>query len=155
LRADAALLVNLRSLLQDKRLGITALQMMIKQIGKPACDYLVDLASEDRRVEFRQPAREAVTSLSCPKSFDAVASYSLDLTQGRNCDDRREAVLALGKTSDSRAIEPLRKARKIRGGIFGGFIGGSGNGCIVKDIDAALKELGAPSETPTKKARSR
>ena len=151
LRGDAALLVNLRGLLPDRKLGQDALALMIKRIGVPAGATLAEIASEDRRLEFRHEARTACETLGCAGKIDQVESYSLDLAQGRTCAEKREAVEKLAATKDSRAIEPLRKARTgERGGILGRVLGGGGNACIYKDIDAALKELGAEPK-PRKK----
>jgi hypothetical protein len=155
LRADAALMVNIRAVLNDRKLGAVALDMLIKQVGKPACDLLADMASDDRRAEFRKAAREACETLECTKKVDLVSSYTLDLTQGRSCEDKREAVIKLGKTGDSRAIEPLKRARSERRSLLGGFISTAGNGCIGKEIDAALTALGAPPPPPPPKRRRR
>jgi hypothetical protein len=155
LRADAALLVNIRGELGDRRVGAAALDMLIKQVGKPASDLLADIASDDRRAEFRRAAREACESLECSKKVDLVNSYGLDLTQGRTCEEKRAAVQKLGETGDARAIEPLKRARAERRSLFGGLIGSSGNSCITKDIDAALTALGAPPPAPPAKRRRR
>ncbi len=151
LRADAALLVNLRGLLTDRRLGEEALDMLTDKVGLPAAETLAEIASEDRRPEFRQTARTACEALHCA-NVDLVRSYSLDLQQARNCDEKRTAVQKLGATKDERAVEPLQKARRNRGGILGGLFG-SGNSCIIKDIDAALRELGVDPK-PSRKTRS-
>jgi hypothetical protein len=148
LRADAALLVNIRSEVNDRKLGSVALDMLIKQVGKPAGDLLADMASDDRRAEFRKAAREACETLDCGKKVDQVNSYALDLAQGKSCEEKREAVQKLGKTGDSRAIEPLKRARSERRNLLGGLLSTSGNGCIGKDIDAALTALGAPPPPP-------
>jgi tRNA A-37 threonylcarbamoyl transferase component Bud32 len=157
LRADAALLVNIRSELNDRKLGQNALDMLIKQVGTPAADLLADLASDDRRVEFRKAAREACETLGCIKKVDLVNSYALDLTQGHSCEEKRIAVQKLGETGDARAIEPLKKARSERRNLLGGLLSTSGNACIGKDIDAALTALGAPPPPPpsTPKRRRR
>jgi len=157
LRGDAALLVNIRSELSDKKVGFIALEMLIKQVGKPASALLVDLASDDRRPEFRKAARDACESLGCTAKVDLVGSYTLDLSQAHTCEDKRVAVQKLGETGDSKAIEPLRKARSERRGLLGGFLSTSGNACVVKDIDAALTALGAPPPPPPapKKRRRR
>jgi hypothetical protein len=61
-------------------------------------------------------------------------------------------VQQLGATKDERAVEPLRKARTgDRGGFIGRVLGRGGNSCIIKDIDAALKELGAEPPSHKKK----
>ncbi|HEX7508380.1 MAG TPA: hypothetical protein VF550_16515, partial [Polyangia bacterium] len=91
----------------------------------------------------------------CGKKVDLVNSYALDLTQGKSCEEKREAVKKLSETGDSRAIEPLKRARSERRSLFGGFLSSSGNACIVKDIDAALTALGAPPPAPPAKRRRR
>ncbi|HEX7599051.1 MAG TPA: hypothetical protein VF518_12620, partial [Polyangia bacterium] len=152
LRGDAALLVNLRGLLPDRKLGLAALDLMIKRIGVPAGTTLAEIASEDRRPEFRRDARAACETLGCTNKIDRVESYSLDLSQGRTCAEKREAVEKLGATKDPRAIDPLRKARTgERSGIIGRVLGGGGNACIYKDIDIALKELGVEPKSRKKK----
>ena len=155
LRGDAALLVNIRSELNDRKLGLVALEMLIKQVGKPAVDILADIASDDRRAEFRTAAREGCETLGCSKKVDLVNSYSLDLSQGHSCDEKRAAVQKLGETGDARAIEPLRRARSERRSFLGGILGNTGNGCILKDIDAALTALGAPPPPPAPSKRRR
>ena len=155
LRGDAALLVNIRAELDDKKLGLPALEMMVKQVGKPASDILADLATDDRRAEFRKIAREACLALECSKKVDLVSSYGLDLAQARSCDEKREAVQKLGETGDKRAIEPLKKARSERRSLFGGLLSSGGNACVAKDIDAALTALGAPPPPPPVRRRRR
>jgi HEAT repeat protein len=151
LRGDAALLVNLRGLLTDRRLGEQALGMLADKVGLPAAETLAEIASEDRRPEFRRVARTACEALHCAK-VDLVRSYSLDLQQAKTCEEKRTAVRKLGATKDERAIEPLRKARRSRGGILGGLFG-SANTCVAKDVDAALRELGVAPAPPKKQGR--
>jgi len=155
LRADAALLVNIRAELNDRKVGLVALEMLTQQVGKPAVDLLADLASDDRRPEFRKAARDACESLDCGKKVNLVNSYALDLTQGKTCDEKRMAVQKLGETGDSRAIEPLKRARAERRSLLGGFLSSNGNACITKDIDAALTALGAPPPPPQPSKRRR
>ena len=155
LRADAALLVNIRGELDDRKLGLVALDMLTQQVGKPAAGLLADIASDDRRPEFRKAARDACENLDCGKKVNLVNSYALDLTQGKTCDERRVAVQKLGETGDHRAIEPLKRARSERRSLLGGLLSRSGNACIVKDIDAALTALGEPPHRTPKSKRRR
>ncbi|MBN2574086.1 MAG: protein kinase [Deltaproteobacteria bacterium] len=155
LRGDAALLVNVRGELNDKKLGFVALEMLAKQVGQPASDVLADVATDDRRSEFRTYARQACESLDCLEKVDLVASYGLDLSQGRNCEEKREAVRKLGQTGDKRAIEPLKRARSERRSFLGGILSSSGNRCIIKDIDAALTALGEPPQKTKAKAKAK
>lgn len=155
LRGDAALLVNIRSQLPDKKLGFLALEILIRQVGKPANELLADIASNDRRAEFRKAARDGCETLGCASQVDLVASYAMDLAQARSCEDKRVAVQGLGATGDARAIEPLRKARAERRPLLGGFLSTGGNGCVSKDIDAALTALGAPPSPPAPRRKRR
>lgn len=141
LRGDAALLLHVQRLLADRKRARDALDMLIAQVGKPASAILAEIATDDRRQEFRVSARAACQSLGCADQVDYVKSYALDLTQGRTCDERREAVSKLVETNDARAIEPLKKARRTARGLSTLF--GGGNYCIRKEIDAGLEELGA------------
>jgi cytochrome c-type biogenesis protein CcmH/NrfG len=141
LRGDAALLVSVRRLLSDRKLGPEALDFLIKRVGRPAGRALAEVASEDRRAELRQAARTACQTLGCAASVDLVRSHALDLQQGKTCEERRVAVQALARTKDPRAIEALKRARHAGRGFLDGILGG-GNQCIRKDIDIALKELG-------------
>jgi hypothetical protein len=146
LRADAAMLLNVRGLLGDRRLGRAALDLLTQRIGRPAGATLAEIANEDRRPEFRQAARDACKSVGCADSVDLVKSYTLDLQQGRTCDVRRAAVQGLASTRDARIIEILKKARRANGGVFGDIFGG-GNRCLRKDIDAILQDMGVnPTE---------
>jgi tetratricopeptide (TPR) repeat protein len=140
LRGDAALLMNVRGLLndRDKRLAWDALNLTARRIGAPAAADLVTIASEDRRPEFRAAAREACGRIGCTGKIDLVKSYATDLSQAKTCDEKREAVKQLAALNDPRALEALKKARQVRG-MLGGLLGG-GNECVRKDIEAVLKE---------------
>jgi eukaryotic-like serine/threonine-protein kinase len=142
LRGDAALLLNVRSLLtdRDKRLAWDALNLAARRIGAPAAGDLAAIASDDRRPEFRALAREACARVGCTAKIDLVKSYSQDLTQARACEDKRQAVKQLAALEDPRATDALKKARGVRG-VLAGLLGG-GNECVRKDIDVALKERG-------------
>jgi len=141
LRGDAALIMNLRSLLQDRTRAESALGFMIDHVGKPARSTLIELASKDKRPTIRRRAREACDALGCSGKVDRVSSLALDLEQAKTCDEKREAVVALGDTGQEAAIEPLKKARRS-GGALGKFFG-LGNECVRKDIKEALEKLGA------------
>jgi tRNA A-37 threonylcarbamoyl transferase component Bud32/tetratricopeptide (TPR) repeat protein len=142
LRGDANLLLGVRRLVPDKKVGRQALDLVIERIGKPASAALAEVASDDRRGEMRHDARAACQSLGCMGQVDVVRSYTLDLQQGKTCEERRAAVQALSASGDARAVEPLKRARRVTGGFVGSLLGG-GNRCLRKDIDAALEALGS------------
>src|SRR5262245_41942390 len=114
---------------------------MVERIGRPAGATLAEMASEDRRADFRQIARDACKNVGCADQVDLVKSYTLDLQQGRTCEAKRAAVQGLGATKDVRVIEVLKKARRGGGGVLGDIFGG-GNRCIRKEVDAVLQDMG-------------
>jgi len=138
-RGDAALLRNVRGLLDDRRLAPEALDLLIKGVGKPAAPALAEVASTDKRIELRRAARKACAELGCLNQVDQVSSYLLDLQQDKTCEERRVAVIALHKLGDRRALDPLRKVRRRRGGLFVLFTGA--NECMKKELDDAIKSL--------------
>jgi serine/threonine protein kinase len=138
-RGDAALLRNIRLLLDDKRMAPEALDVLIKDVGKPAGEAIAEVASNEKRIELRHAALLGCEELGCDGKVDKVNSYVLDLTQTKTCEERRDAVAHLRKLGDKRALDPLRRARRRGGALFGLF--GGGNDCIRKDLDDAIKAL--------------
>jgi hypothetical protein len=62
------------------------------------------------------------------------------LQNGRTCRDRKVAALELIALDDARHLEVLRGARDRRGGWFGLQ---SANGCMARELDAAIRKLEA------------
>ncbi len=139
LRGDAALLVNTAKIVPDRALGRQALDLMIKQIGTPASQALAEIASGDKRPEFRRAARAACEDLGCTKKIDLARSYALDMQQARRCEERRAAIAALAATKDAQAVAPLRRARREATGLLGRF---SDYHCVRADLQKALDALG-------------
>jgi len=144
LRGDAALLLNVKALLVDKKRADGALAFLANDVGEPAAAILADIASRDTRVNFRQIARDGCKTHGCVEKVDQVASYDLDLRQAKTCDTKRQAITELAGTRDKRAVDVLKKAKRNRGGgALGRFLGlDGGYDCVRKDIDEALKTLG-------------
>ncbi|MDX2023030.1 MAG: serine/threonine-protein kinase [Deltaproteobacteria bacterium] len=144
LRGDAALLLNVKGLMTDRKRAETALSFMAESVGEPAADVFIDVASHDPRAAFRDIARKACSKYGCIDKVDQVASYELDLKQAKTCDAKREAIVGLVGTGDARAAEVLKKARRNRSNALGRWLGIEGsNDCVRKDIEDGLKALGA------------
>ena len=142
LRGDASLLLNVKSLLADKKRGEEALAFLASDVGKPANPVFVDIADHDSRPGFREKARAACKKHGCLGDVDQVASYEMDLRQAKTCEVKRAAVVALAGTKDKRAVDVLKKARRNRNGTLGRWLGiEGGNDCVRKDIDDALAGL--------------
>ena len=103
-----------------------------------SCTWAVSQASRGKTGPQRARARALATELGLGRQVDLLTSFTLDLTQGGSCRDRRDAVLALRKLGDPRAIPALRRAR----GRSGGFLGLQAvNGCLRTDADEAIAFL--------------
>jgi tRNA A-37 threonylcarbamoyl transferase component Bud32/tetratricopeptide (TPR) repeat protein len=138
LRGDAGMLLAVQRLLPDRKLGPPALDLLIDRASASAA--VAEVASSERRTEMRQKARAACQRLGC--AVDQVKSLTLDLQQAKTCEERRQAVKALGATGDKRALEPLQKLKRARGNFLQDLLNRSGNQCLRKDLDAALEALG-------------
>ena len=66
-----------------------------------------------------------------------------DLQNGKTCAERKATIAPLVALGDPRAIEPLRAARsRVRAGSAGAGAGtGADNGCLAREVDAAIKAL--------------
>jgi serine/threonine protein kinase len=64
-----------------------------------------------------------------------------DLEDGKTCPDRRAAIETIVELHDPRAIPDLKRARyRGTGGVFG--VGeNNSNSCLIKEADAAIREL--------------
>jgi tRNA A-37 threonylcarbamoyl transferase component Bud32 len=137
-RNDAALLHNVRGLLDDRHLGDDAFGMMTHDIGLPAADTIAQVASTDRRFDRRQAARAACAEIGCTQRIDRLSSYVLDLQQGKTCEERLQAVRHLRDLGDARAVPAVRRARTRRAGFLGL---GNANDCLRKEADEAIRSL--------------
>jgi tRNA A-37 threonylcarbamoyl transferase component Bud32/tetratricopeptide (TPR) repeat protein len=148
-RGDPVLLANGRELLDGKPSeSVAAMALLATDVGGPAVERLADCATSCREMHTRRAAADAVIKLggaaalpTSARSTDADLGRLVDeLDNGKACKDRKRAVLELRDLGDPRAIEPLKRARDRRGGMFG-F--GRYNGCAVREIDDALRVLGS------------
>jgi serine/threonine-protein kinase len=138
LRADPLLLRNLRTLLDDREARPGALELITESLGRGGCDLLAPLAATEKTFELRRNARDAMAQLECTARVDLVPSYLLDLAQGRTCEERRQAVIQLGRLGDPRALGPLRAARERRAGLFQSA---RINQCALQELDTAIAHI--------------
>jgi hypothetical protein len=98
---------------------------------------------DDRHAPAGPPP--AVLAPPPPSSLDREIQLKAalhDLEDGKTCADRRAAIETIVGLHDPRAIPDLKRARyRGAGGVLG--VGESNaNGCLTKDADAAIRELG-------------
>ena len=157
---DPALRANLRALLDRRVEGPLALALLESQIGKPALDDIVDCAKTCKDGVMRRRAAEAAARMGAPlpdekplakaekidkpkppPASPAGGDELVDrLLQGRNCRERKVAALEIIAKSDPKYLDTLKEARERRGGFLGLQ---RINGCMRRDLDAAIRKLEA------------
>jgi tRNA A-37 threonylcarbamoyl transferase component Bud32/tetratricopeptide (TPR) repeat protein len=147
---DAILRANVRASLDRHAEGPGAVALLADDIGKPALPDLVTCAKTCRDERTRKKAAEAAIKLGGPALIaaeakpaddDAAADEVLErLRTGRSCRERKAAALELIGTGDKRYLDSLRAARDRRGGFLGLE---QINGCMRRDLDAAIRKLDA------------
>jgi serine/threonine-protein kinase len=138
-----------------------ALALWARTAGKGALPVLAEAAQNDRDPTIRLQARQAMERLGAklpPASggpggsgagIDEAPTPSETLPQelqqlidqlskGKSCKKRKEAVTALRQMGDVRAIPALKKARFRASGFLGRT---NANGCLYKELRATLSEL--------------
>lgn len=101
---------------------------------------LIDLASASKDLAKRQKALAVANEVGLGERVDLLASYTLDLQQGKTCDDRKVAVAELRALGDKRAIPALRKARsRPRGGLGRKRV--NTNACLRGAANEAVRHL--------------
>ena len=145
-QGDATLLSNLRTLVDQKPLGASALQLLTDDVGVPALPYLADCARTCRDAPLRAAAADAVArlgakGLSKSEFVDVELQRAIDILEnGKSCRDRKAAIAPLKSLGDKRALDPLRRARDRRGGILDLE---RINSCMTRDIADAIVALGS------------
>jgi serine/threonine-protein kinase len=142
-RGDAALLANVRGLLDEKAHADAAFTLLCDQIGQPALDDLVRLSTEARTADMRRRAMAAVTRLGSAARLDRYRVLSSDLKEAKTCAEKRDAILALKALGDRRAIPELKRMYHARYGFLGRKVA---HACVRPELGEALKAL---EERPT------
>jgi serine/threonine-protein kinase len=139
-RGDARILEDAERMLKLPKLRTEALRFLGEEVGAAALPTLLRVAGRGTPRALRRSAIAFATKLGAEKQIDWVASLALDLREGSTCAERGEAVEAMRKLRDPRAIPILRAARDERAGWFGRQYR---NWCIRTQIVEALRELQA------------
>jgi hypothetical protein len=137
-RRDPRLLADAERLLRAPGARAAALEFLATEVGEPARDLLLRVASYASQRPIRHRAVELVSKLGWARQVDWLASFSQDLRDGPSCAARAEAVERLRRLRDSRAIPALRAARDERSGWLGRTYR---NWCIRRELAAAIVEL--------------
>ncbi len=123
-----------------RRSGALAAVELLPAAGEPGRVLLVEQASRGRLAAARARARELASAAGVAGEVDLLASFTLDLTGGASCKERREAIPRLRALGDKAAIPALRRAR----GRTGGFLNlRAVNACLEKDAAEAIEFLQA------------
>ncbi len=102
---------------------------------------VLELAARGKTWKLRQRATEVAARMGVQDRIDRFDAALLDLAQAPSCPERRDALLALRKLKDARALPAFKRARGRRSGFFGT---GRPNSCLEKDAADAIAELEPP-----------
>ena len=132
--SDPQIRANVTKILEgaDVAASIVALEILATRLAPAARDEIVAQASSAKLAEVRHRAFAIAERLGIASGIDRVGSWSLDLRQTANCDEKRTAVIKLAAMGDRRAVPALKKAR-------------SQFPCIDREVADALGLLGAPA----------
>jgi serine/threonine-protein kinase len=137
-RGDAALLANVRSLLDEKDHAAAAFDLLCDQIGQPALDDLVRLATEARTADMRRRAAAAAVRLGAGGRLDRYRVLQADLKAAKTCAEKRAAIAALKDLGDRRAIPDLKRMHGARYGLLRHKVA---HACVHAELGDALKSL--------------
>ncbi|MCG8418391.1 MAG: hypothetical protein MJE77_10655 [Proteobacteria bacterium] len=126
LASDERLIVNLRAAFDrsvreqvDAAIEVAQAALSsrepVSEQARDMRDLVVDLASHHTDYHTRHRAFDLAKKLGFDSRIERLASFLLDLRQGRRCKDRRQAVILLRALRDKRAIAALRQAADGRG----------------------------------------
>ena len=110
LLADDDYVRDLVSCLNRRHAG-EDIDFLVDRAGERALGPLIE-ASADKRYWLRWNAVKALKKLGRADEVDLVALYLQDLEHARRCPVRKQAAQKLAEFKDSRAIEPLRRAKQ-------------------------------------------
>jgi tRNA A-37 threonylcarbamoyl transferase component Bud32 len=105
-----------------------------------AAVQLTDLASSSKEPRRRHKAMSVADEVGLGDQIDRLASYTLDLQQGKTCQKRKAAVATLRALGSKKAIPALRKARnRPRGGLGRKRV--NTNACLRGSANEAIRYL--------------
>ncbi len=135
LAADAQLRTNLARVLdtKDAVAGVVALEVAMR-LDPPAQDLVKLQAGNGKIGDVRRRAMAIAEREKFSEGIDRVESWSLDLSQASNCDDRLAAIVKLRRIADPRAIPALKRAKTHR--------------CVEREVTEAIAYLESRPATP-------
>jgi predicted Zn-dependent protease len=139
LRVDAALVANVRGLLDDKEHAGPAVALMCEALADRMAPDLARVAAEGRTPELRQRARAALAQLGPGAPVDWVKVALADLRQARSCAEKREIIGRLKRLGDRRALPDLKRMHAARRGFLGHK---RAHACVLAELSEAIASLG-------------
>ena len=135
LAADAQIRTNVGRVLEsrDAVAGVIALELAMR-LDPPAHDLIKQQAGSGKLGDVRRRAMAIAEREKLTDGIDRVESWSLDLAQAANCEERLAAVLKLRRIADPRAIPALKRAKTYR--------------CVEQQVAEAIAYLESRPATP-------
>ena len=123
---------------KDKTAALAAFELAADKLGAAARARIAKVASTGKVKEVRRRAYAIAERDGFLGKVDRLASFTLDLQQGRTCADRRAAIPRIRALKDKAAIPALKKAANRSGGFLGLE---DVNGCLERDANEAVEYL--------------
>jgi serine/threonine-protein kinase len=148
LAKDKLMRTNLALILDKKAPGVVddaieLLGVLYAATGDwTAGDQIVDMASSSKDARRRHKAMGVADEVGLGDQVDRLGSYLLDLEQGSDCAERKEAVGKLRALGNRKAIPHLRKARKrlrVEGALMKRRV--NTNACLRTAANEAIRYL--------------
>jgi tetratricopeptide (TPR) repeat protein len=116
LAKDQHLLANIQSVLDshDVAAAMVALELLATRVSPPALDVIAAQASNAKLADVRHRAIAIAEREGAADKIDRIASWSLDLQQSTDCEERRSLIARLRAAGDKRALEALRRAKATK-----------------------------------------
>jgi serine/threonine protein kinase len=129
---DPQLRSNVAGILDDGEVApaIVALELLAGAVDPPAHDVIIAHAAQNKLIDVRHRAIAIAERDGFGAAIDRVASWSLDLSQLKSCDERLALIQQLRDSGDARGLPALKAARKSK--------------CLARDAAAAIAQLEAP-----------
>jgi serine/threonine-protein kinase len=143
LRTDAALVANVRGLLDDKEHFTAAFGLMCDELPDRMVDDVVRFAVDGRTADVRQRARRAAARVGAGARLDWLKIYLGDLHQAKSCAEKHEAIVQLKQLGDPRAVPDLKRMYNARYGFFGRKVA---HACVHAELGEAIEALSARSD---------
>jgi serine/threonine protein kinase len=141
LQSDTKLRASLRSMAADPVAVAKVFDLWVGHTQDPEAKTTLAKAAVSSDYERRHAVAPLIERYQLGSRDQLLTSYTLDLEEGKGCEERKEAIAKLRALSDPRAIEPLERVVAEKVYAKGPMHGKPKWGCLLDDANAAIGYL--------------